>query len=186
ANANIELLSGLVSAATPLIGIEPSAILTFRDEYIDLADKKNKTAATTLAANSFTIEEFLSKQAVAGLIDRSLFSSEKMELHIHGHCYQKALSTQQSILDTVQLPVNFKAKLIPSGCCGMAGGFGYEKEHYEISQQVGELVLFPAVKAIPEHDIIVASGTSCRHQVKDGTSKKALHPVEVLFDALVK
>lgn len=186
ANANIELLSGLVSAATPLIGIEPSAILTFRDEYIDLANEKNKTAAITLSANSFTIEEFLSKQAAAGLIDRSLFSSEKRELHIHGHCYQKALSNQQSILDTVQLPVHYKATLIPSGCCGMAGGFGYEKEHYAISQQVGELVLFPAVRAVPEHAIIVASGTSCRHQVKDGTHKKALHPVEVLFEALIK
>jgi FAD/FMN-containing dehydrogenase/Fe-S oxidoreductase len=186
ANANIELLSGLVSAAKPLIGIEPSAILTFRDEYIDLADEKNKAAAQSLAANTFTIEEFLSRQAAAGLIDRGLFTTEQRELHIHGHCYQKALSTQQSILDAVQLPVHYKATLIPSGCCGMAGGFGYEQEHYEISQQVGELVLFPAVRSAAEKDIIVASGTSCRHQVKDGTHKKALHPVEVLFDALVK
>jgi FAD/FMN-containing dehydrogenase/Fe-S oxidoreductase len=186
ANANIELLSGLVSATTPLIGIEPSAILTFRDEYIDLADEKNKRAAQSLAVHSFTIEEFLSKQAAAGLIDRNLFTTEQRELHIHGHCYQKALSSQQSLLDTVQLPVNFKAKLIPSGCCGMAGGFGYEQEHYDISQQVGELVLFPAVRAVPEQDIIVASGTSCRHQVKDGTHKKAWHPVEVLYEALVK
>lgn len=186
ANANIELLSGLVSAATPLIGVEPSAILTFRDEYIDLADEKNKATARSLAVNSFTIEEFLSKQSAVGLIDRSLFTTEKRQVHIHGHCYQKALSSQQSILDTVQLPVHYKATLIPSGCCGMAGGFGYEKEHYEISQQVGELVLFPAVRAVPEHDIIVASGTSCRHQVKDGTHKKALHPVEVLYEALVK
>jgi len=186
ANANIELLSGLVSAATPLIGIEPSAILTFRDEYIDLADEKNKIAAQSLAANSFTIEEFLSKQSAADLIDRNLFTTEHRELHVHGHCYQKALSRQQSILDTVQLPVHYKATLIPSGCCGMAGGFGYEQEHYEISQQVGELVLFPALRAVPEHDIIVASGTSCRHQVKDGTHKKALHPVEVLYEALIK
>lgn len=185
-NVNIELLSGLVSATTPLIGIEPSAILTFRDEYIDLANEKNKTTARALATNSFTIEEFLSKQATAGLIDRSLFTTEQRKLHIHGHCYQKALSSQQSILDTVQLPVHYKATLIPSGCCGMAGGFGYEQEHYEISQQVGELVLFPAVRAVPEHDIIVASGTSCRHQVKDGTHKKALHPVEVLYEALIK
>ncbi len=186
ANTNIELLSGLVSLATPLIGIEPSAILSFRDEYIDLADEKNKTSAQSLAANSFTIEEFLSKQSAADLIDRNLFTTEHRELHVHGHCYQKALSSQQSILDTVQLPVHYKATLIPSGCCGMAGGFGYEQEHYEISQQVGELVLFPAVRAVPENGIIVASGTSCRHQVKDGTQKKALHPVEVLFDALVK
>ncbi len=186
ANANIESLSGLVSAATPIIGIEPSAILTFRDEYIDLSDEKNKTAAKALAAHSFTIEEFLAKQSAAGLIDKSLFSTEKRKLHIHGHCYQKALSSQQAILDAVQLPVHYKATVIPSGCCGMAGGFGYEKEHYEISQQVGELILFPAVRSADENDIIVASGTSCRHQVKDATHKKALHPVEVLYEALIK
>jgi Fe-S oxidoreductase len=186
ANRNIELLSGIISFETPLIGIEPSGILTFRDEYIDLADEKNAAAAKEMAGNCFTIEEFLANEFKAGNIDCNLFTSEAKHIFIHGHCYQKALSSQHSISTCLEIPVNFKTSIIPSGCCGMAGGFGYEKEHYAVSQQVGELVLFPAVRAAKDSDIIAASGTSCRHQVKDGTGRKALHPVEILYDALIK
>jgi Fe-S oxidoreductase len=82
------------------------------------------------------------------------------------------------------LPANYKVEIIPSGCCGMAGSFGYEKEHYELSMKIGELVLFPAVRNANDHAIIAAPGTSCRHQVKDGTGRVALHPVEVLYEAL--
>lgn len=185
ANRNIELLSGIISSETPLIGIEPSGILTFRDEYIDLANDTNYDKAKILAAAAFTIEEFLANEYNAGRIDRTLFTTESKNILIHGHCYQKALSSQQYISSFLQIPVNYKTSLIPSGCCGMAGGFGYEKEHFAISQQVGELVLFPAVRAAGKSDIIAASGTSCRHQVKDGTGKMALHPVEILFDALL-
>ncbi len=186
ANQNIQLLAGLVMKEAPLIGIEPSAILTFRDEYIDLAAKENYQKANELAANSFTIEEFLTMQLEAGMIDRSLFTTVSKKILIHGHCYQKSLSSQKFISSCLEIPANYKTSLIPSGCCGMAGGFGYEKEHFTVSQQVGELVLFPAVRAAGVDEIIVASGTSCRHQVKDGTGKKAFHPVEVLYDALVK
>ncbi|MDE3145745.1 MAG: FAD-binding protein [Bacteroidota bacterium] len=185
ANKNIELLSEAISEQSPLIGIEPSAILTFRDEYIDLADEKNYQKAKLLAKNCFTIEEFLSNQFDAGLIDKKLFTTEKKEILIHGHCYQKALSSQKFISAIVEIPENYSSQLIPSGCCGMAGAFGYEKEHYHVSQQIGELVLFPAVRNA-ENKIVVASGTSCRHQIKDGTHKKALHPVELLYDALIK
>lgn len=185
ANRNIELLSGVISSETPLIGIEPSGILTFRDEYIDLANDTNYANAKALAAAAFTIEEFLANEYKAGRIKRTLFTTEAKNILIHGHCYQKALSSQQYISTFLEIPVNYKTSLIPSGCCGMAGGFGYEKEHYTISQQVGELVLFPAVRAAGKSDIIAASGTSCRHQVKDGTGKMALHPVEILFDALL-
>ena len=186
ANQNIQLLADLVMKEAPLIGIEPSAILTFRDEYIDLAAKENYQRAKELAANSYTIEEFLTMQLEAGMIDRSLFTTASSKILIHGHCYQKSLSSQKFISSCLEIPANYKTSLIPSGCCGMAGGFGYEKEHFTVSQQVGELVLFPAVRAAGVDDIIVASGTSCRHQVKDGTGKKAFHPVEVLYDALVK
>ena len=186
ANQNIQLLAGLVTKEAPLIGIEPSAILTFRDEYIDLAAEENYQRAKELAANSYTIEEFLTMQLEAGMIDRSLFTTASGKILIHGHCYQKSLSSQKFISSCLEIPANYKTSLIPSGCCGMAGGFGYEKEHFTVSQQVGELVLFPAVRAAGVDDIIVASGTSCRHQVKDGTGKKAFHPVEVLYDALVK
>jgi Fe-S oxidoreductase len=184
ANRNIELLSGIISPDTPLIGIEPSGILTFRDEYKDLATNANYEKAKHLAACSFTIEEFLTNEYKAGRVDSGLFTTESRHILIHGHCYQKALSNQQYISTFLEIPVNYKTSLIPSGCCGMAGGFGYEKEHYEISQQVGELVLFPAVRAAGADTIIAASGTSCRHQVKDGTGTIALHPVEILFAAL--
>ncbi len=185
-NENIQLLSAVVTTQTPLIGIEPSAILTYRDEAVDLAIEVNKQKATTLAASCFTIEEFIASEAKAGLIDHHVFTTETKSLLIHGHCYQKSLSLQSFTQACMDIPVNYKAKLIPSGCCGMAGGFGYEEEHYAISQQVGELVLFPAVRAKAVDEVIVAAGTSCRHQIKDGTKVKALHPVEVLYEALVK
>ncbi|MGB3005708.1 MAG: FAD-linked oxidase C-terminal domain-containing protein [Chitinophagaceae bacterium] len=186
ANKNIELLAGLITPETPLLGIEPSGILTFRDEYIDLATPENRPKAKVMAKAAFTMEEFLANQFDAGFIDRNLFTTENKTIHIHGHCYQKALSSQQFSKTCLEIPVNYKTNIIPSGCCGMAGGFGYEKEHYAIAQQVGELVLFPAVRAAGENEIVVAAGTSCRHQIKDGTHKKALHPVEVLYDALLK
>jgi FAD/FMN-containing dehydrogenase/Fe-S oxidoreductase len=186
ANKNIAMLAGVVTAGAPLIGIEPSGILTFRDEYIDLADTSNFESALKLSKNAFTIEEFLSREASRGIISQSSFTSEPKEVVIHGHCFQKALSTQKSITDTLSIPANYKTTLIPSGCCGMAGSFGYEKEHYEVSQQIGELVLFPTVRKLADETIIAASGTSCRHQIKDGTKKHALHPVEILWDALIK
>lgn len=184
ANENIRLLSPLISDDTPLVGVEPSGILSFRDEYPDLARDENRAAAARLASHCFTIEEFLAREYKAGRIDRSRFTDEARVVHIHGHCYQKALTGQQSLQDCLSIPAGYQTRLIPSGCCGMAGGFGYEREHYAVSQQVGELVLFPYVRNIQETDLLAASGTSCRHQVKDGTGKKALHPVEILYNAL--
>ena len=103
---------------------------------------------------------------------------------MHGHCYQKALSSVAPTVKLLSLPANYSVETIPSGCCGMAGSFGYEKEHYDISLKIGELVLFPAVRKQSADAIMAAPGTSCRHQIKDGTGKKALHPVEVLYRAL--
>jgi len=183
-NRNIRLLSGLISPETPLIGIEPSAILSFRDEYIDLAAPENKQAAVMLSKAAFTIEEFIANAYKAGRIDRALFTTAEKKILIHGHCYQKSLSSQDFTKTCLEIPVHYQASLIPSGCCGMAGAFGYEKEHYAVSQQVGELVLFPAVRAATADTIIAAAGTSCRHQVKDGTGRLSQHPVEILYDAL--
>lgn len=104
---------------------------------------------------------------------------------LHGHCQQKALSSVAPSVKMLSLPENYSVEVIPSGCCGMAGSFGYEKEHYELSMKIGELVLFPAVRNRPENTIVAAAGTSCRHQVKDGTKEKAFHPVEILMDALI-
>ena len=185
ANKNIELLAGLVSDETPVVGIEPSALLTLRDEYRDLATAANKADAEKLAAHSFTIEEFIDREVKKGNISSASFVKDVQHIALHGHCYQKVLSSQEVIKNILRLPENYSVTIIPSGCCGMAGSFGYEKEHYEVSQQVGELVLFPAVRKLTAGSVVAASGTSCRHQIKDGTGVKALHPVEILFDALI-
>ena len=184
-NKNIALLHPLVSASTPMIGIEPSAILTFRDEYIDLADDDQLEAARQLAANVFLIDEFIAAEIAKGYITAAQFTTAEKKIVLHGHCQQKALSSVAPSIALLSLPANYTVTAIPSGCCGMAGSFGFEKEHYDLSMKIGEMVLFPAVRKQDDDTIIAAPGTSCRHQVKDGTGKKALHPVEVLYQALI-
>lgn len=182
---NIRNLAPFITEETPLIGVEPSAILTFRDEYIDLADDDIFEAAKNLSKNVWTIDEFLSMELDRGRIDTTLFTSASKKVMLHGHCQQKALSSVAPTVKILSIPKGYKVQTIPSGCCGMAGSFGYEKEHYELSMKVAELVLLPAVRKAEGDDIIAAPGTSCRHQIKDGASKKALHPVEVLYEALL-
>ena len=184
-NKNIELLHPVISDETPMIGIEPSAILTFRDEYIDLATDENVSKAKALSKNVFYIDEFIAREFTAGKIDASLFSTATKKIKLHGHCQQKALSALSDTAAILSIPKNYSVEIIPSGCCGMAGSFGYEKEHYDLSMQIGELVLFPAVRNADSETIIAAPGTSCRHQIKDGTGVKAKHPVEILWEALV-
>ncbi|HEY6976545.1 MAG TPA: 4Fe-4S dicluster domain-containing protein, partial [Chitinophagaceae bacterium] len=183
-NKNITLLSSLISDETPLTGIEPSAILTFRDEYIDLAEDDKFEAAKQLAKNVFTIDEFIANEIENGRIKSAQFTTEKRLVKLHGHCQQKALSSLSPTVQLLSLPANYSVEIIPSGCCGMAGSFGYEKEHYDISMKIGELVLFPSIRNQEPDVIIAAPGTSCRHQIKDGTGRIAKHPVEVLYDAL--
>ena len=182
ANTSISLLKDMVGQNSPLVGIEPSAILGFRDEYLRMATDKD--AAETIAKNTFLIEEFIASEIIAGNIKANSFSSEEKTVKIHNHCHQKALSNQKVTFDILNLPVNYKPVIISSGCCGMAGSFGYEKEHYKVSMQIGELKLFPAIRKTSEDVIIAANGTSCRHQIKDGTSRTALHPVSILKNAL--
>ncbi|MBC7829599.1 MAG: FAD-binding protein [Chitinophagaceae bacterium] len=185
ANKNIALLSPIVTEDAPLVGIEPSAILTFRDEYIDLASDAKLEAAKKLAANAFLIDEFIAMETQKGTISKARFTKDKRFIQLHAHCQQKALSSVVSSVKMLSLPENYSVEVIPSGCCGMAGSFGYEKEHYELSMKIGELVLFPIVRSQDQDTIIAAPGTSCRHQIKDGTGKKALHTVEVLYEALI-
>jgi len=185
ANHNIRVLQSLISEDTPLVGVEPSAILTFRDEYPDLADDSLLPGAATLSQNSFLIDDFLAREIGSGHIRKEQFTTEPRTILLHGHCQQKALTSVAGSVKALSLPTNYTVRTIPSGCCGMAGSFGYEVEHYQLSQQIGELVLLPAVRNEPETTIIAAPGTSCRHQIKDGTGKKAMHPVEVLYEALV-
>ncbi len=182
ANKNVTVFKNCITNETPLIGIEPSAILTFRDEYIRLAD--DKKAAEKIAENTFTFEEFLQKEHQQKKIDITLFTKEAKELKIHGHCHQKALSGTIASFEILNIPKNYTVSILNTGCCGMAGSFGYEKEHYKLSMQVGEDTLFPKVRNASKDTVIVAAGTSCRHQIFDGTQRVAKHPITVLREAL--
>jgi len=181
---NVELLKDLITDDSPIIGIEPSAILSFRDEYIDLVPEELRDDAKKISANALLFEEFIAREIDKKVISKTAFNQEKRLIKLHGHCHQKALSTLTASKKALSLPENYHVQLIPSGCCGMAGSFGYEEEHYDVSMKIGELVLFPTVRQQPEDVIIAASGTSCRHQIKDGTGRKAKHPVEILWEAL--
>ncbi len=181
---NVDRLKDIVTEATPLIGLEPSAILGFRDEFPDLVPANLKVAARNLAKHALLFEEFIAREAAAGRIRRESFRAEKKLIRLHGHCHQKAMSSLNLAIATLELPAGYEVRLIASGCCGMAGSFGYEAEHFAVSQQIGELVLFPTVRAADPDTLVCASGTSCRHQIKDGTGRIALHPAEILHAAL--
>ncbi|MFM1941268.1 MAG: Anaerobic glycerol-3-phosphate dehydrogenase subunit [Verrucomicrobiota bacterium] len=184
ARKNVMSLAPLVSADTPLVGIEPSAILCFRDEYPDLLRGAEQETARQLAPDCLMFDEFIAREMDAGRIDSKPFRKGGHTIHLHGHCQQKALASLTPTVRMLQLPEGNQVRLIPSGCCGMAGSFGYEQEHYELSQKVGELVLFPRVRKAAETDLIAAPGTSCRHQIHDGTGRIARHPIQILREAL--
>ena len=143
-----------------------------------------KEEAELLAKNVFTIEEYLSQ-----LIDEELLSSDLFtikadcDILIHGHCYQKTLSSVSYTEKVLNILPYAEVKTIPSGCCGMAGSFGYDKENYKTSMAIGEMVLFPSIR-VKEDCVVAAAGTSCRHQIKDGVDKEANHPVEILYNRL--
>ncbi|HAH23337.1 MAG TPA: FAD-binding oxidoreductase [Prolixibacteraceae bacterium] len=183
---NVLWFSNRVSDETPLIGIEPSTILTFRDEYPELVEKPLQEKAKALAKNALMLEEFIVREMEKGNIRSDQFCADKKTIHLHGHCQQKAVASTLPTRQMLQLPVNYTVQEIKSGCCGMAGSFGYEKEHYALSMKIGELDLFPAVRKSLQDEIIAAPGTSCRHHIEEGTGRKVLHPVEVLWEALLK
>ena len=184
AQENVEALTDVVSDETPIIGIEPSGILTFRDEYPKLLKGDLKTKALKISKNALLFEEFICREIDKGNITSQLFKDTKEKIKVHGHCHQKALSSVDFTKDALSLPKNFEVEVIPSGCCGMSGSFGYEAKNYEVSMNIGELVLFPAVREAEKGTIIAAPGTSCRHQIKDGTDVVAKHPAQILFECL--
>ena len=179
---NISHFKDLISEKTPLVGIEPSTILGFRDEYIRLADDKD--AAKEISKYSYTMEEFFEREIKNGKITSDSFSNEKKVLKIHGHCHQKSLSGTGASFAMLNLPKNFEVTIMNTGCCGMAGSFGFEKEHYDISMQVGEDTLFPKIRNTDAQTKIIAAGTSCRHQIKDGTKRTSQHPISILKEVL--
>src|SRR5690606_7653709 len=179
ADKNVKTFAPLVNKESPLIGIEPSAILSFRDEYPRLVSRELAEDAKKLKRHCQLVEEFLVREMLAGHIEEGQFTDAKKTIALHGHCHQKSLSSLSFTTKLLSLPKNYEVEVIPSGCCGMAGSFGYEAEHYDVSMRIGELVLFPAVRKADKDTVIAAVGTSCRHQIKDGTSRTSYHPVEI-------
>lgn len=178
ARQQVEALAPYVERGLPIVGLEPSCILTFRDEYPDLLDDP-RTAG--IAKQSFLIDEFLASEVAKGRISLGLRGKSKQFL-FHGHCHQKALVGSAATLSLLR-QAGAEVKEADSGCCGMAGSFGYEAEHYEISQAIGERALLPAVRALPPEVEVLAMGVSCRQQIAHGTGRRARHLVEVLKDA---
>lgn len=186
AEQNVQLVNKSLQSGEMCVGIEPSAILSFRDEYPDLVSRELRSMATELSERCLTIEEFIASEFENGKISQSQFQKTEMVIKYHGHCQQKAIVGTSPAIKMLSIPENYSVSEIKSGCCGMAGSFGYEKEHFQLSNQIGEMILFPEVRKSIAENIISASGTSCRHHIKDGTGKIAIHPVEVLWNALIK
>ena len=184
---NVNLLKNKISEQTPLVGIEPSCILSFRDEYPDLVPAELRQEAKALGHNALLFDEFIMREVAAGRISAKDFKTDAVEIWLHGHCHQKALVGTEKTVAALKLLQGAKVHVIPSGCCGMAGSFGYEKEHYKTSLAIGEMVLFPTVRKAMSNTngvvpcIVSAPGTSCRQQILDGTGVHAVHPIEILY-----
>ena len=184
---NVNLLKDKITETTPLVGIEPSCILSFRDEYPDLVPAELRQEAKALGRNALLFDEFIMREVAAGRITAEDFKTDTVEIWLHGHCHQKALVGTEKTVAMLKLLKGSNVHVIPSGCCGMAGSFGYEKEHYKTSLAIGEMVLFPTIrKAMSNTDSVVpcivsAPGTSCRQQILDGTGVHAVHPIEILY-----
>lgn len=201
ATKNIRRLSHIVSDQTPLVGIEPSCILSFRDEYPNLVPATMKQQAQQLGNNCLLYDEFIMREVARGNITSDQFRSDALEVWLHGHCHQKSLVGIEKTAAMLRLLKGCQLHVIPSSCCGMAGSFGYEKEHYQTSIAIGEMILFPTIRKALKKEcpnqtrhltnsvgptIIAAPGTSCREQILDGTGIHAVHPIEILYRWLSK
>jgi Fe-S oxidoreductase len=159
----------------PIVGLEPSCLLTLRDEWLVMHLGET---ARLIASNAWLFEEFLARETRAGRMSLALRPASAPVL-LHGHCHQKAFGAVEAILEVLRLIPGSQPRLIDSSCCGMAGSFGYEAEHHEMSLKMAEVKLFPALRAAPDA-IVVADGTSCRHQIRDGLGREALHAARLL------
>lgn len=181
-NKNLNKIAPILKANSVLVGIEPSAILSFKDEYIRLADDKEK--AIKIANKTYLIETFIAEEIKKGNITSSSFIDEAKEIKIHNHCHQKALGNQKDTFDILNLPIGYKPTILPTGCCGMAGSFGFEKDKYDLSIKIAELHLATAVRKADKEVIIAANGISCRQQIEHTTTRQAKHPISILREAL--
>jgi len=182
----IDYLHPLVEQHIPIIGLEPSELLTLRDEAISLIDtQRYKQQLNTINKYTKLFEEFVSEQRYKIEAQALHWKNNKITMLLHGHCHQKSLVGMDSCLDALSMIPDSGVQLIPSGCCGMAGAFGYEQEHYDLSLKIGKLILFPAIRNAAKDTLIVATGTSCRHQIRGAMSRRVFHPAEILRNALL-
>ena len=177
----MQALKPFVQRGIPIVGLEPSCLLTLRDEYLALYPGPE---AEQLAENSFMLEEFLARELDAGKLDLKLQALGTKRALLHGHCHQKAFAVLSPVQRILELIPELKVETIDSSCCGMAGSFGYEKEHYDASMSMGSLSLFPAIDKEDPDTLIIADGTSCRGQIEHGTGRAPLHVARVLQMAL--
>jgi FAD/FMN-containing dehydrogenase/Fe-S oxidoreductase len=178
----LEALAPFVARGVPVIGLEPSCVFTLRDEFLAMGLGE---AARRTADNAFLFEEFLAREKKAGRLDLPLKALPEKTALLHGHCHQKAFCAMSAVQEVLALVPGLAVSTIESSCCGMAGSFGYEAEHYKTSMAMAELSLLPAVRKADKGALVVADGTSCRHQIADGTSRQAIHVAQLLDRALV-
>ena len=180
ARRTLEALKPFVSAGLPILGLEPSCLFTLRDEFVSMLPGE---PARALAKQAMLFEEFLAQEAEAGRLKLALKPVAKKAL-LHGHCHQKAFAAMGAVEKTLRLVPELEVNAVETSCCGMAGSFGYEAEHYDVSMKMAEAHLLPAVREAAKDTLIVADGTSCRHQIADGAGRQAIHVARVLAQAL--
>jgi Fe-S oxidoreductase len=186
ARRTMAALKPYLDRGVPIIGLEPSCLLTLRDEFMSMIPGEE---SERLAANSFLFEEFLVREKVAGRFDPATLGLQPIaakQALLHGHCHQKAFGQMSAVEEVLSWIPELKTTPVESSCCGMAGAFGYEAAHYDVSMAMGDLSLLPAVRAADKETLIIADGTSCRHQIADGAAREAVHVAVVLATALVK
>jgi Fe-S oxidoreductase len=181
ATRTIEALKPHVEAGVPIIGLEPSCLLTLRDEFAAMLPGPDSEA---LAGQAVLFEEFIAQEADAGRLNLDLQPTPQKRALLHGHCHQKAFAVMGAVEKTLRLVPELDVETVTSSCCGMAGAFGYQKETYDVSMKMAEASLLPAVRNESIDSYIVADGTSCRHQIHDGAERNAVHVAQVLADAL--
>jgi len=177
----INALKPFVERGVPIVGLEPSCLFSLRDEFLSMLPGAD---ADALSKQALLFEEFIAREADAGRLKLKLKALPQKKALLHGHCHQKAFDAMPAVQKVLQLVPELAVEVVTSSCCGMAGAFGYEAAHYEVSMKMAEASLLPAVRKADADTLIVADGTSCRHQIHDGAQREAVHVARVLEAAL--
>src|SRR5450759_234513 len=181
ARRTLAALKPWFARGVPIVGLEPSCLLTLRDEFLSMLPGAETEA---LSAKAMLFEEFLVAEMKAGHLDLKLRSLPQSKALLHGHCHQKAFEAFMPMQEVLGWIPGLKVEIVDSSCCGMSGSFGFDAEHYEVSMKMGEAGLLPAVRNAAAETLIIAAGTSCRHQIGDGSRREAIHVAQVLANAL--